>query len=142
MILTENNLKNDEKLSSREELEKDYPCTSKFLDFFQRKYVITKTEKNVYRIYLFTEIYEYGIVIFGEYCGGFTTLRKNDIMEPWKRGNDLYDGKPSEEMFNEIALDILRNELITLGEIEFKPFEELYGQHIEESFENNKKGPE
>ena len=48
-------------------------------------------------------------------------------MESWKRGNDLYDGKPSEEMFNKIALDMFRNELIPLGNVEFKSFDEVYG---------------
>ena len=57
MILTEHNLNEGESLSSKEELEKDYPCTSKFLEFFKGRYVIKKSEKKVYRVYLFTEQY-------------------------------------------------------------------------------------
>jgi hypothetical protein len=132
MILTEHNLEHGEVLSSQEELVKDYPCTGKFLEFFKGRYIVTKNEKNIYRIYLYTNAYEYVIVIFEKYCGGFTTVRKRGIKESWDRGNDMLDGVPSEELFNELALDMLKNELIYLGKIEYKTIDEAYGCLVEE----------
>ena len=53
MILTEHNFKDGEVLSSKDEIEKDYPCTSKFLERFKNMYIITKNEKGIYKIYLY-----------------------------------------------------------------------------------------
>lgn len=127
MILTEHNFKDGEVLSSKDEIEKDYPCTSKFLERFKNMYIITKNEKGIYKIYLYTDNYEYIIIVFGTYCGGFTTVRKRGIKEDWDRGNDMLDGKPSEELFDELAFDMLKNELVYLGEIEYKTLDEVYG---------------
>lgn len=132
MTLTEHNFKDGEVLSSKEELEKDYPCTSKFLKTFDGRYIITKNEKNIYKIYLYTDTYEYVIVIFEKYCGGFTTVRKRGIKEDWDRGNDMLDGKPSEELFDKLAFEMLNNELIYLGNIEYKTLDEAYGCLVEE----------
>lgn len=44
----------------------------------------------------------------------------------------MFDGVPSEELFNELALDMLRNELIYLGKIEYKTVDEAYGCLVEE----------
>ena len=132
MILTEHNFNDGEFLSSKEELEKNYPCTSKFLKTFDGRYIITKNDKNIYKIYLYTDTYEYVIVIFEKYCGGFTTVRKRGIKETWDRGNDMIDGEPSEELFNDLALDMLQNELIYLGKLEYKTIDEAYGCSIEE----------
>lgn len=126
MILTEHNFEHGEFLSSKEKLEKDYPCTSKFLKTFDGRYIITKNEKKIYKIYLYTDTYEYVIVIFEKYCGGFTTVRKRGIKETWDRGNDMIDGEPSEELFNDLALDMLQNELIFLGKLEYKTLDEAY----------------
>lgn len=138
MILTEHNFNNDEMPSSREELEKKYPCTSKFLETFKDRYIITKNEKNIYKIYLYTDTYEYILVIFEKYCGGFTTVRKRGIKETWDRGNDMIDGEPSEELFNKLALEMLKNELIYLGEIEYKTIDEAYGCLVEEDLTDKK----
>lgn len=138
MILTEHNFNNDEMPSSREELEKKYPCTSKFLETFKDRYIITKNEKNIYKIYLYTDTYEYIIVIFEKYCGGFTTVRKHGIKETWDRGNDMIDGEPSEELFNKLALEMLKNELIYLGKIEYKTIDEAYGCLVEEDLTDKK----
>lgn len=127
MILTEHNFKDGEVLSSKDEIEKDYPCTSKFLERFKNMYIITKNKKGIYKIYLYTDNYEYIIIVFGTYCGGFTTVRKRGIKEDWDRGNDMLDGKPSEELFDELAFDMLKNELVYLGEIEYKTLDEAYG---------------
>ena len=96
------------------------------------KYKIYLNDKNRYKIYLYTNTYEYVIVIFEEYCGGFTTVRKRGIKETWDRGNDMIDGKPSEELFNDLALDMLQNELIYLGKLEYKTIDEAYGCLVEE----------
>lgn len=132
MILTKYNFKDDEILSSKEEIEKDYPCTSKFLEAFKNRYIITKNKKEIYKIYLYTDNYEYIIVVFGTYCGGFTTVRKRGIKEDWDRGNDMIDGTPSEELFNKLAFEMLENELIYLGELEYKTLDEAYGCSVEE----------
>lgn len=133
MTLTEINLNKNEKISSREEIEKEFPSIKNFLDFFDKHYVITKSDKGVFRVYLFTDNYEYDIVVYGDYCGGFTTVRKRGIMERWDRGNDIIDGKPNEQIFTKLALYMFRNELIQLGDIEFKPFDEVYGGKTEET---------
>jgi len=127
MILTEHNLKDGEVLSSKEELVREYPCSNKFLETFFDRYIITKNEKGIYKIYLYTDNYEYIIVMCGTYCGGFTTVRKRGIKESWDRGNDMVDGKPSEELFDKLVVDMLQNELIYIGTPVFKTFEELYG---------------
>ena len=131
MTLTEHNFKDGEVLSSKEELEKDYPCTSKFLKTFDGSYIITKNEKNIYKIYLYTDTYEYVIVIFEKYCGGFTTVRKRGIKETWDRGNDMIDGEPSEELFDKLVVDMLQNELIYIGTPVFKTLDEVYGKFTE-----------
>lgn len=137
MILTEHNLENGEVLSSKEELVKDYPCTGKFLESFKDRYIITKNEKSIYKIYLYTNNYEYIIIIFEKYCGGFTTVRKRGIKENWDRGNDIIDGEPSEELFNNLSLEMLKNELLYLGNIEYKTSDKLYELIKEEN--NDKK---
>lgn len=131
MTLTEHNFKDGEVLSSKEELVKEYPCSSKFLETFDEKYIITKNEKNIYKIYLYTNEYEYIIVLCGTYCGGFATVRKRGIKESWDRGHDMVDGKPSEELFDKLVVDMLQNELIYIGTPVFKTLDEVYGKFTE-----------
>ena len=131
MTLTEHNFKDGEVLSSKEELVKEYPCSSKFLENFDEKYIITKNEKGIYKIYLYTSEYEYIIVLCGTYCGGFATVRKRGIKESWDRGHDMSDGKPSKKLFDKLTLEILQNELIYIGTPVFKTLEEVYGKFSE-----------
>jgi len=57
-------------------------------------------------------------------------VRKHGIMENWDRGNDLVDGVPSQQLFTKIALYMIKNELIGLGEIEFKNSNEIFGPEV------------
>ena len=119
MKITRRQLGSSEVLSSAEELLEKFPEAKKFIDTFSgRCVIIWDTEFECFKIYLYSENYMYLVHIKTGYCGAGYSCRKRRIMENWSRGMDLSDGDNIEETLDRIILDIAKNELVYLGDIE------------------------
>jgi len=89
---------------------------SNYLEFIE----VAENTGDKFRCYLYTTSYRYHIVAHddsgGNYLGCTCSCRTPLPGENHTRGSDLADGKLTEETFNEILIDIVRNELCKLSE--------------------------
>ena len=74
------------------------------------------------RVYLYTDGHRYSIVATDtDYLGCQVSTRKPRPGEDWTRGNDLVDGKFSDDTWGKILRDIIAYELKTLSDYILHP---------------------
>lgn len=125
MEIYRSGLKDNEELSSVNELLKIYPGAKKFMSKYGKYCVVlkdTKTE-NRFMIRLYTKDYEYHMSFNKyqnkDYFSGCFTNRRFGIMESWHRGNDMADGHDIIHVLDRFEQEMLENELIYIGETEY-----------------------
>ena len=113
-----NSLKSDETLSNQKEFLENFPDAKDFIEKFGGYCVYIKKENDNFEIKLFSDNYEYIMVFIKDtnYCGGFLNCRKMGVMETWTRGSDMIDGHDIKHVLREFEIEILKHELIYIGE--------------------------
>jgi len=104
-------------------LKKDYPDFVKWFDSWQWKggfnlidsAVLEIIEPHYYRVYIFSERYDYAIRVKSDYLACECGCRQPYAGETWTRGRDLADGSYTEETWLHILGDIAAHEMVRLG---------------------------
>lgn len=70
-----------------------------------------------FKCQFYTRTYQYNVIATDSYLGASFLVRKPLAGEDWNRGNDLADGNFSQETWDRIKSEIIRNEIVKISKI-------------------------